>query len=110
MGDSLNTRGLILYMLGILKENEENHRVRNVEVSKVLENLAENYKKEFPFLIHYKEIKELYDKLATNKGILEYEIFSSKTHKTNCFGVDTIFIQLAKKNLITILQNAILMS
>jgi hypothetical protein len=39
-------------------------RVRNVEISKVLENLAKNYKAEFPFLIHYEEIKKLYDKLA----------------------------------------------
>jgi predicted amidohydrolase len=54
-------------------------RVRNVEISKVLENLAKNYKAEFPFLIHYEEIKKLYDKLA--------EQFSSNDLKTHCFRV-----------------------
>jgi hypothetical protein len=29
-----------------------------------LYRLAKNYKAEFPFLIHYEEIKKLYDKLA----------------------------------------------
>ena len=40
-----------------------------------MQNLSENYKDEFPFLIYYKEIKELYYKLATEKGISEYKYF-----------------------------------
>ena len=78
----MNIRGLIQYVLGMInEENEKGGRARNVEVSKVLENLSENFKEEFPFLFHYKEIKELYDKLAVEKGggrsslLSEYEYF-----------------------------------
>jgi hypothetical protein len=70
---SMNIRGLVMYILGINEGKD-----RNIEVSEVLQNLSENYKAEFPFLIHYKEIKELYDKLATEKGIQEYEYFHVK--------------------------------
>lgn len=45
------------------KREERKERIRNVEVSKVLENLSKNYKKEFPFLLLYKEIDMLYSKI-----------------------------------------------
>jgi hypothetical protein len=71
---SLNIRGLILYVLCMIKQEEEEGRIRNVEMSKVLQNLSENYWKEFPFLIYYKEVKELYD----NEGRSDYEYFQVK--------------------------------
>jgi len=87
---SINIRGLVLYILGIINEG----RARNIEVSKVLQNLSENYKEEFPFLVHYKEIEELYDKLATEKGIPEYEYFQAKLIKKIAlelqYSIDTI--------------------
>ena len=43
---SLNSRGLILYVLGMIKEeNEESGRVRNVEISDVLQNLFRKLQK-----------------------------------------------------------------
>ena len=68
-------------------------RVRNVEISKVLENLAKNYKAEFPFLIHYEEIKKLYDKLAE-----QYTYFQVMILKH----IALELIRLAKKSLIII--------
>jgi hypothetical protein len=74
---SMNIRGLIQYVLGMINE-EGIGRARNIEISKVLQNLSENYKKEFPFLKHYKEIKELYDELAERE---EYKHFQVKLVK-----------------------------
>jgi hypothetical protein len=56
-----------------------------------MQNLSENYKKEFPFLKHYKEIKELYDELAERE---EYKHFQVKLVKQVAFelrySLDTI--------------------
>lgn len=65
---SLNTRGLILYVLGMIKQENEDGRVRNVEISNVLKNLSENYGDEFVFLLHYSEIEKLYNTLAEKEG------------------------------------------
>jgi hypothetical protein len=74
---SLNTRGLVLYLLAII--NEENRdarkRKRNVKISHVLENLSENYNVEFRFLEYYKEIKELYYTIAKDEHKSEYKYF-----------------------------------
>jgi hypothetical protein len=65
---SLNTRGLMLYLLAMIKEeNKGGGRKRNVEISNVLENLSDNFQKEFPFLIHYKDIKDLYEQVPKQK-------------------------------------------
>ena len=74
----LKTRGLIHCILGMIDEEskEGNNRVRNVELSTILENLAENYKLEFPYLRYYKEIKKLYDSLPD-----EYRLFHVKLMK-----------------------------
>jgi hypothetical protein len=64
---SLNTRGLIFYVLGMIKQENEDGRVRNVEISNVLKNLSENYGDEFGFLLHYSEIEKLYNTLAEEK-------------------------------------------
>jgi hypothetical protein len=72
---SINSRGLIEYILGKIEEEEKEHRIRNVEISNTLANLSENYKQEFPFLMNYNGIKDLYDKLASEEGIIEYRYF-----------------------------------
>jgi hypothetical protein len=79
----INTRGLIWCILGIMSEEqeEENGRARNVEISNILENLSENYKEEFPFLIHYKEIKKLYNKKAEIQEKEDYKYFQVKILK-----------------------------
>jgi hypothetical protein len=70
---SLNTRGLILLILGIIEEEKrENGRVKNAEISNILENLSENFKKDFPYLMRYNEIKEIYDELAKKEKGYEY--------------------------------------
>ena len=81
---SLNTRGLILLVLGIVEEEKrENGRVKNVEISNILEDSSENFKKDFPYLMCYNEIKEIYDELAKKEK--RYEYFSGSPFETSCF-------------------------
>lgn len=68
---SLNTRGLILLVLGIIKEEREN-RTRNIEISNILKNLSENFWQDFPYLRYYEEIKKLYDRLAKEDKGFDY--------------------------------------
>jgi hypothetical protein len=88
---SLNTRGLILHVLGMIKEENEDGRVRNVQISSVLKNLSENYGDEFAFLVHFSEIEKLYNTLAEKEGkekkTRTVYAFPSKTLKTNCFRI-----------------------
>jgi hypothetical protein len=56
---SINIRGLIVYILGEIKS--EDKRIHNKRISKVLENLHNNYPADFPFLKYYREFKEQYE-------------------------------------------------
>jgi ribosomal protein S6 len=49
------------------KRNRKGGRKRNVEISNVLENLSDNFQKEFPFLVHYKGIKKLHKQVPEQK-------------------------------------------
>jgi hypothetical protein len=61
---SLNIRGLILYILGEIRLEEENRKVNNKRISKVLENLSLNYLDNFPFFKYYADFKKEFDRLA----------------------------------------------
>ena len=77
----LNTRGLILYILAMMTEEQTSGRQKNVEISKALQNIGENFKGEFSFLMHYREIKEIYDKMAEDRHRSDYEYFQVKCLK-----------------------------
>ena len=81
----LNIRGLILYILCKIENNEngiKNQNVPNQEdssknrkkyrknISDVLANLSQNYPSNFPFLLHYKKFKEIQD--VSKKQYLRY--------------------------------------
>ena len=84
----LNIRGLILYILGKIANNENgirNQHVPNQEdssknrkkyrknISDVLANLSQNYPSNFPFLLHYKKFKEIQD-VTKNHYLRYYEV------------------------------------
>ena len=81
----LNIRGLIIYILCKIANNEngiKNQNVPNQEdssknrkkyrknISDVLANLSQNYPSNFPFLLHYKKFKEIQD--VTKNHYLRY--------------------------------------
>jgi hypothetical protein len=81
----LNTRGLILYILGKIppsqneNENAPNQKefLRNREkyrknISNVLSNLSENYSSNFPFLLYYKRFKEILKDVMQKYQYLRY--------------------------------------
>lgn len=61
---SLNIRGLLLYLLGVndinIKTNKKHTDTR--KISRVLENLSENCKNDFPFLLYYKDFQRVLGK------------------------------------------------
>ena len=72
----LNIRGLILYILCKIANNENENKKQNIptqedssknrkkyrkNISDVLANLSQNYPSNFPFLLHYKKFKEIQD-------------------------------------------------
>jgi hypothetical protein len=74
---SLNIRGLILYILAEIysenKNNSDENKVKkrrknyNLQISRVIDNLAEHYSKKFPFLYNYREIKTIIGKIKSSK-------------------------------------------
>ena len=86
----LNTRGLILYILGKTngknpdknenenqnssnqKQSSENREKYRKNISEVLINLSQNYPKNFPFLLHYKRFKEILKDVIKNNQHLKY--------------------------------------
>ncbi len=79
---SLNIRGLILYILAeIYNENNNNsdeNKIKkrkinhNPQISRVIENLAEHYSKKFPFLSNYIEMKQIINKISSSKHFQKY--------------------------------------
>ena len=84
----LNIRGLILYILYKIENNEngiKNQNVPNQEdssknrkryrknISNVLANLSQNYPSNFPFLLYYKKFKEIQD-VTKNQYLRYYEV------------------------------------
>ena len=84
----LNIRGLILYILCKIENNEngiKNQNVPNQEdssknrkkyrknISDVLANLSQNYPSNFPFLLYYKKFKEIQD-VTKNHYLRYYEV------------------------------------
>ncbi len=84
----LNIRGLILYILCKIENNEngiKNQHVSNQEdssknrkkyrknISDVLANLSQNYPSNFLFLLHYKKFKEIQD-VTKNQYLRYYEV------------------------------------
>jgi hypothetical protein len=83
----LNTRGLILYILGKTTPNKNENKnknslnqkevLRNREkyrknISNVLSNLSENYSSNFPFLLYYKKFREILKDVMKNHQYLRY--------------------------------------
>ena len=82
---SLNIRGLILYILGEIenedKVNSDRHRNKkrkinhNSQISRVIENLAKHYSMKFPFLYNYIEMRKIISKIdSSNNFESHYEI------------------------------------
>jgi hypothetical protein len=82
---SLNIRGLIIYILAEIQNENENNSDRNKvkkrkinynsQISRVIENLAEHYSKKFPFLYKYIEMKKIISKINPSKHFEKhYEI------------------------------------
>ena len=79
---SLNIRGLILYILAeIHNENENNsneNKVKkrkinyNPQISRVIENLAKHYSMKFPFLYNYIEMRKIINKINSSKHFEKY--------------------------------------
>ena len=79
---SLNIRGLILYILAEIhnenKNNSDENKVKkrkinyNPQISRVIENLAEHYSKKFPFLYNYREMKKIINKINSSKHFEKY--------------------------------------
>ncbi|PWU79748.1 MAG: hypothetical protein DLM72_15800 [Candidatus Nitrosopolaris wilkensis] len=61
---SLNIRGFILYILGEIELQQEDHKIHNKRIEKVLQNLSEHHLRYFPFLMYYDEFKNAYETLA----------------------------------------------
>ena len=62
-----NIRGLLIYILRKSTE-EENRRVHDAHIIKILKNLSKNYAYSFPFLIHYdRYFKSEFDRLGEVK-------------------------------------------
>jgi hypothetical protein len=59
----MNIRGLIRYILGEIKEEQESRRKHNPRISAMLKNLAENYLDRFPFLLYYDAFRQEYRRL-----------------------------------------------
>lgn len=83
---SLNIRGLILYILGEIQEEdkkkgnqEKKGKTHNSRIDNALSNLSKYYTDEFPFLLYYNEFREVYKKLA-GAGKLEH-LFNVKLIK-----------------------------
>jgi hypothetical protein len=83
----LNTRGLILYILGKTTPNKNENKnksslnqkevLRNREkyrknISDVLSNLSENYSSNFPFLLYYKKFREILKDVMKNHQYFQY--------------------------------------
>jgi hypothetical protein len=74
---SLNIRGLILYILAEIHNEDKNNSYENKvkkrkinynpQISRVIENLAEHYSKKFPFLYNYREMKKIISKINSSK-------------------------------------------
>ena len=82
---SLNIRGLILYILAEIenenKVNSERYKGKkrkinhNSQISRVIENLAKHYSMKFPFLYNYIEMRKIISKIDTpNNFESHYEI------------------------------------
>ena len=56
----INIRGLIRYILGEIKEEEELGKKHNPRIAAMLKNLAENYLDRFPFLLYYDAFRQKY--------------------------------------------------
>ena len=79
---SLNIRGLILYILAEIhnenKNNSNGNKVKkrkinhNPQISRVIENLAEHYPKKFPFLYNYIEMKKIISKIHSSYHFEKY--------------------------------------
>ena len=82
---SLNIRGLILYLLAEIenedKVNSQRHKDNkrkinyNPQISRVIENLAKHYSSKFPFLYNFLEMRKIISKIASsNNSERHYEI------------------------------------
>jgi hypothetical protein len=60
---SLDIRGFIIYLLGEIELQREEHKVHNQRISKLLENLSKHYLEDFPFLMYDGEFKKEYETL-----------------------------------------------
>lgn len=84
---SLNTRGLLLYILGkttsTKKENENENPLNQKEflrnrekyrknIFNVLSNLSENYTSDFPFLLYYNRFREIFKDVRKNHQSFRY--------------------------------------
>jgi hypothetical protein len=76
---SPNIRTLIKYLLAQIESESEDTRsaekkarIHNKRISNILANLSVNYPEEFPFLLHYSDFQNEYDKLKEYAKLPKY--------------------------------------
>jgi hypothetical protein len=67
----LNVRGLVLYILGEIRQEKSEKRAHNKRISNVLRNLSVR-RKDMPFLYYYEAFRKEYEKLVSVEKLPEY--------------------------------------
>lgn len=67
----LNIRGLILYILGEIRQEKSGKRAHNQRISNVLRNLSV-HREDMPFLYYYEVFRQEYEKLVCIEKLPEY--------------------------------------
>jgi hypothetical protein len=67
----LNVRGLVLYILGEIRQEKSEKRVHNKRISNVLRNLSVR-REDMPFLYYYEVFRKEYEKLASIEKLPDY--------------------------------------
>lgn len=68
----LNVRGLVMYILGEIREEKSKKRIHNKRISNVLMNLSGRSKEKMPFLIYYETFRQMYKELTEIEKLPEY--------------------------------------
>ena len=93
----LNTRGLILYIMGEIGLEEKDKKTYNKIINSVIENLSKSFTTHFPFLFFYQYFRDHFKSIEKRNGKavrnIEIEILK-EIAKTFRFQIQTIDIPL----------------
>ena len=93
----LNTRGLILYIIGEIDLEEKDKKNHNKRINLVIENLSKSYTNHFPFLLFYQEFRNQFKTIEkrNQKTVRNIEIeILKEIANTFRFQIQTIDIPL----------------